>query len=857
MPTTFTAPISPVTSFSSLAVGSLNCCGLAKTADISVRNSFIRYLRTRSLDLLALQESHASTSLHDIFHSQFQAKASLWSSHCGLVSFSDKLEFSNSFISPCEPIIPTTVSHASNAFDPVFVTIVYFPASRAERYLFLNDITQQYPAIFPTCPSRTILAGDFNYSYSRQFSSRIRQAPSFWLHYIDSSFTDSITPTDQLASATFYRGVSRSCIDYVFVSNDLASSTHYDDCTTTYIQPQWSNHLLLKAQFRLFPPISDSNSVFSVGKGLWRAHPRLASNPHFVKQLNRILSKCVHQFNTPMSAAEKWESLKAATATFCKSYSRRKGYTLSCAEDLLHKKRAGITKKLSLDPSLLPVLSPQLTVVEQQLTSLQQYHVDDLALRSGIRWREMGELSAGYLKRTISARQSRQTIPPFLHPNSLSLCSSKDEMLDAAATFYSDLYSPDPIDPAAIDSLLADLPDSLHLSPSASSFMISPLTLDTLLDAFSRILKKSSPGIDGLPYAIVRLIVIHASCSQIAVEVFNNALCFADIPPSWLRSCVTLLPKKPPFDTLKNWRPISLINTDAKVFTRILSSRMIITASKLINPYQTGFVRGRFIADNGLLMKLVMEQARISSSSGIGLLLDQEKAYDRVHPDYLRAVLLRFGYPLTVVDCIDRLFFSTDLQINVNGFLSQCIPQRRGLKQGDPISPILFNLAFEPLLRKIQLDSRIMGYRLPSPVPNPSVDPAKLLAYADDIICLLIDPSELTHLQAHLSLYSRASNAKVNFHKTEAVSLSGASSIYNSVWRSALLSYNITSWHHCQSPAPVVYLGFPLYTSTSQRNLFLDGILDKVSKACQIHQQRGLSVRGRATILSSLVLSEL
>ncbi|KAG2195513.1 hypothetical protein INT47_002709 [Mucor saturninus] len=187
-------------------------------------------------------------------------------------------------------------------------------------------------------------------------------------------------------------------------------------------------------------------------------------------------------------------------------------------------------------------------------------------------------------------------------------------------------------------------------------------------------------------------------------------------------------------------------NTEAKVFTRILSSRMIITASKLINPYQTGFFRGRFIADNGLLMKLVMEQARISSSSGIGLLLDQEKTYDLVHPDYLRVVLLRFGYPLTVIDCIDLLFFSTDLQINVNGFLSHCIPQRRGIKQGDSISPILFHLAFEPLLRKIQLDSRIMGYRLPSLVPNPSVDPVKLLAYAGNIICLLNGPSKLTHL---------------------------------------------------------------------------------------------------------------
>lgn len=152
--------------------------------------------------------------------------------------------------------------------------------------------------------------------------------------------------------------------------------------------------------------------------------------------------------------------------------------------------------------------------------------------------------------------------------------------------------------------------------------------------------------------------------------------------------CVCLLAKKGLLDSLKNWRPISLINTDAKVFTRILSSRLISSASSLITPYQTGFVGGRFISDNGLLMKLVMEQARLSSSSSIGLLLDQEKAYDRVHPLYLRSVLLRFGIPATLVDCIERLFFSTYLHINVNGFLTDSISQRRGLKQGDPLSPI-------------------------------------------------------------------------------------------------------------------------------------------------------------------------
>ncbi|OAD67876.1 hypothetical protein PHYBLDRAFT_102335, partial [Phycomyces blakesleeanus NRRL 1555(-)] len=68
--------------------------------------------------------------------------------------------------------------------------------------------------------------------------------------------------------------------------------------------------------------------------------------------------------------------------------------------------------------------------------------------------------------------------------------------------------------------------------------------------------------------------------------------------------------------------------------------------------------------------KLVMEQARQDGSSGIGLLLDQEKAYDRVRPEYLRQVLQHFDFHPSLVTRISQLFFSTQIQINVNGHLS-------------------------------------------------------------------------------------------------------------------------------------------------------------------------------------------
>ncbi|KAG1034038.1 hypothetical protein G6F43_013468 [Rhizopus delemar] len=174
---------------------------------------------------------------------------------------------------------------------------------------------------------------------------------------------------------------------------------------------------------------------------------------------------------------------------------------------------------------------------------------------------------------------------------------------------------------------------------------------------------------------------------------------------------------------------------------------------------------------------------------------------------------------------------------------------------------MLFNLAFEPLLRKILNDPLYNGFSTPRAPPSCISDnllqPIKLLAYADDVLCLLKDPSDLSRLQTHLDTYSQASNAKVNFHKTEALSLSGSRITSSSIWHGPLLSHRISRWHDCHSANPVIYLGYPLYTSTAQRDSYLAGLLRKINTACVLHSHRSLSVRGRATIVNSLILSKL
>ncbi|GAN00853.1 hypothetical protein MAM1_0003c00277 [Mucor ambiguus] len=135
-----------------------------------------------------------------------------------------------------------------------------------------------------------------------------------------------------------------------------------------------------------------------------------------------------------------------------------------------------------------------------------------------------------------------------------------------------------------------------------------------------------------------------------------------------------------------------------------------------------------------------------------------------------------------------------------------------------------------------------------------SPPPIKVLAYADDTLVVLRNPTEFTHLQDTINKYTLASNAALNYNKTQALSLSGK---LHTNWISFLQDQGITSWHDNTASEPLTYLGFAICSSARQRAHYATSIISKLRSYCQLHSSRSLTYRGRVTIINALLFSKL
>ena len=186
------------------------------------------------------------------------------------------------------------------------------------------------------------------------------------------------------------------------------------------------------------------------------------------------------------------------------------------------------------------------------------------------------------------------------------------------------------------------------------------------------------------------------------LAVFEEFHEFCAFEKSLNAAFLALIPKKRNASHIRDFRPISLIRCMYKLLAKVLTNKLKTVLENIISKSQNAFGGGRQILDSVLVANKSLDSHIQSGKPGIICKLDIEKAYDHVNWECLLYILERMGFQGKWCRWIKACISSVRFLFLVNGSLAGFFSSSRGLRQGDPLSPLLFLLVMEVLSRMLR-----------------------------------------------------------------------------------------------------------------------------------------------------------
>ena len=359
-------------------------------------------------------------------------------------------------------------------------------------------------------------------------------------------------------------------------------------------------------------------------------------------------------------------------------------------------------------------------------------------------------------------------IEPVYKVNSNIVESNPDERLKIWANHFRSLCL------AAPQWVAPDI--NICENPVIKEITDSDVTWTEVQAVLKKLRKGKAAGNDMIPGEVYKLVqnetIPNSQLSKSILALLNGIYNGTGFPLEWRDCTVVPIFKKGDKHDPNNYRGIALINTLLKVLTKVIAARLQVVCCemKLIRREQVGFIRGEEgIAQAACLLEACQRRS-IRGQDTVLCFLDLRKAYDLVPHDRLIFKLRKFGLGSKMIDFIERMYEDTFMRVRVNNQLTESFKFERGVRQGCPTSPLLFDIYINDILDGIEpVAVQGLGNGLSG------------LMFADDTVILANDNNDLQVKLESINRWMSCNAMEVNPSKCGIMYIGGNNSIHDPV----------------------------------------------------------------------------
>ena len=573
------------------------------------------------------------------------------------------------------------------------------------------------------------------------------------------------------------------------------------------------------------------------GPGFWKFNDSLLSDVYYVNSLRENITSFKAKHANVPDKGLKWDLIKMEIRGFTVKYAKTKAKLRKNEEAILQNKINELQLKLEKNPNNNQDQN-ELFAAKLRLQSIMHFKTKGAILRSKVRWYDEGERNTRYFYSLENRAQTKKTIDKLKVGDNAYIYNQFD-ILEEQKKFYESIYQSregDERNSQGANFLKAE--NVTPLSQDDQKLCDGPITDTECLNALKDFKNGKTPGSDGFTAEFYKFFW-HELRDEL-LDSLHYAFQSGSMSISQRRGIISLIPKKNKDKSLlENLRPISLLNVDYKILTKVIAKRIEKVLPKIINPDQTGYVKGRYIGENIRLIQDIMFFTKNANLPGIAIFLDFRKAFDTIEWSYLSSAIKAFNFGPDIQRWIEVIYHDVSSCVLNNGHASSFFQLHRGVRQGCPLSGLLFVIGIELLAKALKNKKDIKGINIGS-------KEIKLTQFADDTTVFVSDQHSVTNLLKLLHEFKLASGLEINTSKTEAMWL-GA-------WRNRTDSPYNFKWP--QEPIQALGIYFS-YNSDAANNLNFAEKIIKLENTLKSWKRRKLTLHGRIKIVKTLGLSKL